>query len=39
MRKRIFAVLGILLIFSVLAQIPVPIANAATLHQVPAKPL
>jgi len=34
MQKRIIAVLAILLIFRVLAQIPVPIANAATFHQV-----
>jgi preprotein translocase subunit SecY len=34
MRKRIFAVLGILLVFRVLAQIPVPIANSETLKQV-----
>jgi len=34
MRKRIFAVLGILLVFRILAQIPVPIANGETLRQV-----
>lgn len=34
MRKRIFAVLGILLVFRILAQIPVPIANGDTLRQV-----
>src|SRR5215475_5269940 len=34
MRGRILAVLGILLVFRVLAQLPVPIANAQTLHQV-----
>lgn len=34
MRKRIFAVLGILLVFRVLAHIPVPLANPETLHQV-----
>jgi preprotein translocase subunit SecY len=34
MRKRILAVLGILLVFRVLAEIPVPISNPATLHQV-----
>ncbi|HEX7368624.1 MAG TPA: preprotein translocase subunit SecY [Candidatus Saccharimonadales bacterium] len=34
MRKRIFAVLGILLIFRILAQLPVPIANGETLRQV-----
>lgn len=34
MRKRIFAVLGILLIFRILSQIPVPIANGDTLRQV-----
>lgn len=34
MRKRILAVLGILLIFRILAQLPVPIANPQTLHQV-----
>ena len=32
MRNRILAVIGILLVFRVLAQLPVPIANAATLH-------
>ena len=34
MRKRILAVLGILLVFRILAQLPVPIANPQTLHQV-----
>jgi len=34
MRKRILAVLGILLVFRILAHIPVPIGNAQTLHQV-----
>src|SRR5882757_9542642 len=34
MRKRIFAVLGILLVFRMLAQIPVPLANSETLKQV-----
>lgn len=34
MRKRILAVLAILLIFRILAHLPVPIGNAATLHQV-----
>lgn len=34
MRKRIFAVLGILLVFRILAHIPVPLANPETLHQV-----
>jgi preprotein translocase subunit SecY len=34
MRKRILAVLGILLIFRILAHLPVPISNPATLHQV-----
>lgn len=34
MRKRIFAVLGILLIFRVLAHIPVPLADPQTLKQV-----
>jgi preprotein translocase subunit SecY len=34
MRKRVFAVLGILLVFRILAHIPVPLANPATLHQV-----
>jgi len=34
MRKRILAVLGMLLVFRILAQLPVPIANAQTLHQV-----
>lgn len=34
MRKRILAVIGILLIFRILSHLPVPIANAATLHQV-----
>lgn len=34
MRKRIFAVLGILLVFRILAHIPVPLANPETLQQV-----
>lgn len=34
MRKRILAVLGILLIFRILAHIPVPLSNPETLHQV-----
>ena len=34
MRKRIFAVLGILVIFRFLAQIPIPLAEPATLKQV-----
>jgi preprotein translocase subunit SecY len=34
MRKRIFTVLGILLVFRVLAHIPVPLANPETLQQV-----
>ncbi len=34
MRKRIIAVLGILLIFRILAHLPVPLANPQTLHQV-----
>jgi preprotein translocase subunit SecY len=34
MRKRILAVLGILLVFRILAEIPVPISNPQTLHQV-----
>lgn len=34
MRKRIFAVLGILLIFRILAHVPVPISDPQTLQQV-----
>ena len=34
MRKRLLAVLGILLVFRILAHIPVPISNPETLHQV-----
>src|SRR5579884_2115868 len=34
MRKRILAVLGILLVFRILAHLPVPLANPQTLHQV-----
>jgi preprotein translocase subunit SecY len=34
MRKRILAVLGILLVFRILAQLPVPIGNSQTIHQV-----
>lgn len=34
MRKRIFAVLGMLLVFRVLAHIPIPLSNPETLRQV-----
>ncbi len=34
MRKRILAVLGIVIIFRILAEVPVPIANSETLRQV-----
>ncbi len=34
MRGRILAVLGIILIFRILAHIPVPLGNAETLHQI-----
>jgi preprotein translocase subunit SecY len=34
MRKRILAVLGILLVFRILAQLPIPLGNSQTLHQV-----
>src|SRR5882757_4677131 len=34
MRKRIFAVLGILLVFRIMAHIPVPLADPTTLKQV-----
>lgn len=34
MRKRIFAVLGILLVFRILAHVPVPLADPETLKQV-----
>jgi len=34
MRKRIFAVLGILLVFRILAHVPVPLADPQTLKQV-----
>lgn len=34
MQKRILAVVGVLLVYRVLAQIPVPISNPQTLHQV-----
>jgi preprotein translocase subunit SecY len=34
MRKRLLVVLGILLVFRILAHIPVPLANPETLHQV-----
>jgi preprotein translocase subunit SecY len=34
MRKRILAVIGILIVFRILAQLPVPIANSQTLRQV-----
>jgi preprotein translocase subunit SecY len=33
MRKRIFAVMGMLLIFRVLAQVPIPLSNPETLKQ------
>jgi preprotein translocase subunit SecY len=34
MRKRILVVLGIMLVFRILAHIPVPLSNPTTLHQV-----
>ncbi len=34
MRKRIFAVLGMLLVFRILAHIPIPIGNGETLKQI-----
>ena len=34
MRSRILVVLGILLVYRILAHIPVPLANPETLHQV-----
>src|SRR3984957_20832544 len=34
MRKRLLAVVGIIIVFRILAQIPVPIANPETLRQV-----
>jgi preprotein translocase subunit SecY len=34
MRKRIFVVLGILLVYRILAHIPVPLSSPETLHQV-----
>jgi preprotein translocase subunit SecY len=34
MRKRIFAVLGILIVFRILAHIPIPLSNPQTLRQV-----
>jgi preprotein translocase subunit SecY len=34
MRKRILAVLGMLLVFRILAHVPVPLGNPQTLHQV-----
>jgi preprotein translocase subunit SecY len=34
MRKRLLAVLGIILVFRILAHVPVPLGNAQTLHQV-----
>jgi len=34
MRNRILAVIGILIVFRILAQVPVPIANAETTHQI-----
>lgn len=34
MRKRILVVVGILLVFRILAHLPVPISNSQTLHQV-----
>lgn len=34
MQKRVLAVIGILLVYRILSHVPVPIGNAATLHQV-----
>jgi preprotein translocase subunit SecY len=34
MRKRIFAVLGILLVYRILAHVPIPLSNPETLRQV-----
>lgn len=34
MRKRLLAVVGIILVFRILAHVPVPLGNAQTLHQV-----
>lgn len=34
MRNRLLAVLGMLLVFRILAHIPIPLGNSATLHQV-----
>jgi preprotein translocase subunit SecY len=34
MRKRIFAVIGILIVYRILAHIPVPLSDPQTLHQV-----
>lgn len=34
MRKRVYAVLGILLVFRIMSFIPVPLSNPQTLHQV-----
>lgn len=34
MRKRIYAVLGIFLVFRILAHVPIPLSNPQTLHQV-----
>ncbi len=34
MQKRLLAVIGILIIFRILAELPVPISNAKTIHQV-----
>lgn len=34
MRKRLFVVVGILVVYRILAHIPVPLADAQTLHQV-----
>src|SRR5665213_3590563 len=34
MQKRILAVLGIIVLFRIMAHIPVPLSNPSTLHQV-----
>ncbi len=34
MQKRLLAVIGILIVFRILAELPVPISNAKTIHQV-----
>ena len=34
MRKKIFAVVGMIVIFRILAHIPIPIANGETLQQI-----